>query len=292
VRGDDHVSNTPKHVLLLEALGADVPRFAHVPLILGTDRKRLSKRHGATSVMEYARAGYLPGAMVNFLAMLGWSPGGDEELLPVDELSSRFALEDVGHSAGVFDQEKLAWMNRHYMKTAPPGRLAAESIRYFLKARFILQRTDEAMEYLASLLPMSVGSVDRLEEIPDRVRFIFAFDAAETLARPGVAAVLREAGARDVIAALAQEISGPILDKETFRAVAARVRERTGHKGKALFHPIRAALTGETAGPELDLAVPAIDRGAALPAAARVVGVTNCQERARAFAREIGVNPS
>nr|MBA3297581.1 glutamate--tRNA ligase [Acidobacteriota bacterium] len=292
IRGEDHISNTPRQVLLYQALGFTPPQFAHLSLVMGPDHTPLSKRHGATSVAEFRERGYLPEALVNYLALIGWSPGGDEELLPVDELSSRFALEDVGHSAGVFDQEKLAWMNRHYMKTAPPGRLAAESIRYFLKARFILLRTDEAMEYLASLLPMSVGSVDRLEEIPDRVRFIFVFDAADTLARPEVAAVLREAGARDVIAALAQEISGPILDKETFRAVAARVRERTGHKGRALFHPIRAALTGETAGPELDLAVPAIDRGAALPAAARVVGITNCQERARAFAREIGVNPS
>ncbi|HXG55335.1 MAG TPA: glutamate--tRNA ligase [Vicinamibacterales bacterium] len=292
IRGEDHISNTPRQVLLYQALGFTPPQFAHLSLVMGPDHTPLSKRHGATSVAEFRERGYLPEALVNYLALLGWSPGGDEELLPVEELSSRFALEDVGHSAGVFDQDKLAWMNRHYMKAATPGRLAAEAVRYFLKAGFITQRTDEAMEYLASLLPMSVGSVDRMEEIPDRVRFIFAFDAAEALARPEVAAVLGEPGARDVIAALAQEIAGPLLDKEAFRAVATRVRERTGHKGKALFHPIRAALTGETAGPELDLAVPAIDRGAALPAAARVVRVMGCQERVRAFAREMGARPT
>jgi nondiscriminating glutamyl-tRNA synthetase len=284
IRGEDHISNTPRQVLLYQALGFAPPLFAHLSLVMGPDHTPLSKRHGATSVAEFRERGYLPEALVNYLALIGWSPGDDEELLPIEELASRFALEDVGHSAGVFDQEKLAWMNRHYMKAASPGRLAAESVRYFLKTGFIQQRTDAAMEYLASLLPLSVGSVDRLEEIPDRVRFIFAFDAADALARPEVAAVLEESGAREVIGALAEEISGPLLDKDSFRAVATRVRERTSQKGKALFHPIRAAITGETAGPELDLAVPAIDRGAGLPPSARVLPIVSCKERADAFA--------
>jgi nondiscriminating glutamyl-tRNA synthetase len=178
-------------------------------------------------------------------------------------------------------------MNRHYMKAAAPGRLAAESLRYFLRAGFVLQRTDAAVEYVATLLPLTVASVDRLEEIPDRVRFIFAFDAAEAIARPEVAAVVEEPGAREVIAALASEITGPLLDKESFRSVANRVKEKTGMKGKALFHPIRAALTGDTGGPELDLAVPAIDRGALLPASARVAPVASCRERAIAFAQRV-----
>ena len=130
---------------------------------------------------EFRERGYLPEALVNYLALIGWSPGSDDELLPIEELASRFALEDVGHSPGVFDPEKLAWVNRHYMKAASPGRLAAESAHYFLSAGFMQQRTDAAMEYVASLLPMAVGSVDRLEEIPDRVRFIFAFDTAAAL---------------------------------------------------------------------------------------------------------------
>ena len=273
IRGEDHISNTPRQVLLYQALGFTPPQFAHLSLVMGPDHTPLSKRHGATSVAEFRERGYLPEALVNYLALIGWSPGGDEELLPIQELSRRFALEDVGHSAGVFDQEKLAWMNRHYMKAAASGRLAAEAARYFLKHGFIEQRTDAAMEYLSSLLPLAVASVDRLEEIPDRVRFIFAFDAAEAVARPEVAAVLEEPGAREVIAALAAEIHGPLLDRDAFRAAATRVKERTGYKGKALFHPIRAALTGETGGPELDLAVPAIDRGAALPPSARVARI-------------------
>ena len=287
IRGEDHISNTPRQVLLYQALGFAPPQFAHLALVMGPDHTPLSKRHGATSVAEFRARGYLPEALVNYLALIGWSPGGDEELLPVDELARRFAIEDVGHSAGVFDVEKLAWMNRHYMKEAAPARLAAESMRYFLAKGYVKRRTDEAVEYVASILPMAVGSVDRLEEIPDRLRFIFEFDATAALTRDEVGHVVREPAARSVIEALAREIEGPLLDKETFRAVAGRVRSATGQKGKALFHPIRVALTGESGGPELDLAVPAIDRGAALCPQVALARIVSCRERAVAFARAI-----
>ena len=287
IRGEDHISNTPRQVLMYQALGFTPPSFAHLSLVMGPDHTPLSKRHGATSVAEFRGRGYLPEALVNYLALIGWSPGENEELLPIEELARRFNVEDVGHSAGVFDQEKLAWMNRHYMRAATPSRLAAESLRYFTRAGFIGGRTPEAMEYLASLLPLAVGSVDRLEEIPERVRFVFAYDAGAALRRPEVAATMAEPGARAVVAALAAEIPGPLLDREAFRAAANRVKEKTGQKGKALFHPIRVALTGEGGGPELDLSIPAIDRGAMLPSSAKVSKVLSCHERASAFARAI-----
>ena len=119
IRGDDHISNTPKHVLLFEALGAPVPRFAHVPLILGSDKKRLSKRHGATSVTEYQRQGYLPDAMVNFLALLGWSPGDDRELMSTTELIESFSLDGISGGNAVFNTEKLDWMNGQYIARMP-----------------------------------------------------------------------------------------------------------------------------------------------------------------------------
>jgi nondiscriminating glutamyl-tRNA synthetase len=288
IRGEDHISNTPRQVLLYQALGFTPPEFAHLSLVMGPDHTPLSKRHGATSVSEFRERGYLPEALVNYLALIGWSPGDDEELVPIQELARRFALEDVGHSAGIFDQEKLAWMNRHYMKEAAPARLAAESVRYFLSRGYLRRRTDDAMEYLVSVLPMAlVGSVDRLEEIPDRLKFLFEFDPAVALARNEVAGVLHESGARQVIAALADAIETPLKDRESFRAMANRVKERTGLKGKALFHPIRVAFTGEDAGPELDVAVPAIERGAALQPGAGLAPILGCRERAIAFAAEI-----
>jgi nondiscriminating glutamyl-tRNA synthetase len=287
IRGEDHISNTPRQVLLYQALGFSPPEFAHLSLVMGPDHTPLSKRHGATSVAEFRERGYLPEALVNYLALIGWSPGGDEELLPIQELARRFALEDVGHSAGVFDQEKLAWMNRHYMKEAAPARLAAESIRYFIARGYLRRRTDDAMDFVTSLLPMAVGSVDRLEEIPDRLRFLFEYDPAAALTREEVAGVLHETGAREVIAALPEAIQGPLVDRDAFRAMANRVKERTGMKGKALFHPIRVALTGEGAGPELDLAVPAIERGAAVSPSAGVAPILSCRDRAVSFADEI-----
>jgi glutamyl-tRNA synthetase/nondiscriminating glutamyl-tRNA synthetase len=295
VRGEDHISNTPRQILLYQALAFSPPEFAHLSLVMGPDHTPLSKRHGATSVSEFRLKGYLPEALVNYLALIGWSPrgtsrepGGDEELLPIGELARRFAIEDVGHSAGVFDQEKLAWMNRHYMKVAAPTRLVAESLRYFIARGFVTRRTDQAMDYLVGLLPMAVGSVDRLEEIPERVRFVFQFEPAASLARPDVAEVLEAPGARDVIAVLAEELAtAGRLDRESFRAAAGHVRQRTGQKGRPLFHPIRVALTGEAGGPELDLAVPAIERGADLPASSGVARVIGCRERARLFANAI-----
>ena len=130
IRGDDHISNTPKHVLLFEAMGAPVPRFAHVPLILGADKKRLSKRHGATSVMEYERQGYFSAAMVNFLALLGWSPGDDRELLSKTELIEAFSLEAISGGNAVFNTEKLDWMNGQYI-----GRMSADELSAALAPR-------------------------------------------------------------------------------------------------------------------------------------------------------------
>ena len=131
IRGDDHISNTPKHVLLFEALGATMPRFAHVPLILGADKKRLSKRHGATSVMEYERQGYFSAAMVNFLALLGWSPGDDRELLSRSELIEAFSLEAISGGNAVFNTEKLDWMNGQYI-----GRIVADELATAVAPRF------------------------------------------------------------------------------------------------------------------------------------------------------------
>jgi glutamyl-tRNA synthetase/nondiscriminating glutamyl-tRNA synthetase len=294
IRGEDHISNTPRQLLLYQALGFAPPHFAHLALVMGPDHTPLSKRHGATSVAEFRLRGFLPEALINYLALIGWSPGAAaddpgaiEERLPVGELARRFRIEDVGHSAGIFDVDKLSWMNRHYMKAAAPGRVAAESIRYFIARGYVKRRTDEAIDYIVSLLPMAVGSVDRLEEIPDRLHFIFDFDPSASLHRDDVRQVLAQRGAREVVLALPDAIEGPLTDRDVFRAAAAKVRERTGLKGKALFHPIRVALTGSDGGPELDLALPAIDRGAALSSQAAVARVIACRERAQLFARAI-----
>jgi len=286
VRGEDHISNTPRQLLLYEAFGWTPPAFAHVSLVMGPDHAPLSKRHGATSVGEFRARGYLPEALTNYLALLGWSPGEGEELLALDELATRFRLEDVGKSPGIFDFEKLAWVNRHYLKLASPVRLAALSVAHLKNAGFLLEPTPKDLAFLAQVVPSVAAAVDRLEQVPLRLKFLFDYSAQRALEMPGV----REEAeaARAVVEALAEELitAPPMLDREGFRAVAARVREKTGQKGKALFHPLRLVLTGEPEGLELDVAVPAIEHGAALEqSGSGFVEILSARERAEEFMR-------
>jgi len=283
IRGEDHISNTPRQMLMYEALGSAPPAFAHLSLVLGPDHAPLSKRHGATSVAEFRERGYLPEALVNYLALLGWSPGENQEILPAREMAQRFDLATVSHSAAVFDTAKLAWMNRHYMKEADPKRNARLALPYFHAAGFVASETGVSLAFVESLLPMAVGSIDRLEEIPERVATIFAWDAATAAAMVAV-----ESDGPRAVAAFSDALTGlGPLDREAFRTAAARARQATGLKGRALFHPIRVALTGADSGPELDLAVPAIDRGAGLPADGGVVAIVSCAHRVADVTRRL-----
>jgi glutamyl-tRNA synthetase len=291
VRGEDHISNTPRQILLYEAFGWTPPIFAHVSMVLGPDHGRLSKRHGATSVAEFRAQGVLPEALTNYLALIGWSPGEGQEIVERAELVRRFRLEDVGHSAGVFDVEKLAWMNRHYLKQASPDRLAALAVPYLRREGWVTEPTGDGLAFLASVVAIAAASVDRLDEVPARLRFLFDYSAERALTLPGVR---DEAdAARPVLSALAEVLAdGEALgDREAFRAAVARVRERTGVKGKPLLHPIRLALMGEPEGVELDLAVPAMARGAQLDAAG-LRAIASPAARAAAFVDALGRPPA
>jgi glutamyl-tRNA synthetase/nondiscriminating glutamyl-tRNA synthetase len=294
IRGEDHISNTPRQVLLYEAMGFTPPVFAHLALVLGPDHSPLSKRHGATSVAEFRSKGYLPEALVNYLALIGWSPrhgtssSDADELMSIDELARRFSLDGVGHTAGVFDEDKLAWVNRHYMKTADPLRIARLSVPYFVEAGVAMTPTAGGLEFLASAMAMASASVDRLNQVPARLALLFDYDVSRALGDPGIHGEMSAPEARAVAAGLAEELaSAPRLDRDRFRAVANQVKARTGQKARDLFHPIRIALTGRADGPELDLAVPAIDRGAELPPGAGMPAILGCRERAAAFAKAL-----
>ncbi len=309
IRGEDHISNTPRQVLLYEAFGWTPPQFAHLSLVLGPDHAPLSKRHGATSVAEFRGRGYLPEALFNYLALIGWggrhegpTHGGSEderraglsdpprsdapELMPALEMARHFRLEDVSHSAGVFDEDKLAWVNRHYLKSLSAARLVDEALP-FLRARGQVTGPLDAagQDWLELVVPQAAASVDRLSQIPDRLHTVFSFDASATLGDAQLGRELTEPAAAAVVRALAEVLQGSprLLDREAFRTAAARVKEATGQKGRALFHPIRVALTGAAEGPELNLIVPAIDRGAALPAQSGVAPIIGCRERAAAI---------
>ena len=272
IRGEDHISNTPRQILLYEAYGYQPPTFAHLSLVMGPDHAPLSKRHGATSVREFRDKGYLPEALVNYLALIGWSPGQNEELLPAEELARRFRLENVAHSAGVFYEDKLAWANRHYLKLCDPDRLATLAEPHLRERHQIAgDLSPDARAWLVSVLPGMAASVDRLPQLADRLDSVFRFEATTETIDANLAK------------ALAEELAASprLTDKDAFRALANRVKDRTGLKGKNLFHPIRVILTGSHEGPELDLIVPAIDRAVGLSGLAPVIG---CRERAAAVA--------
>jgi glutamyl/glutaminyl-tRNA synthetase len=201
-------------------------------------------------------------------------------------MAKRFSLSDVGHSASVFDEEKLAWVNRHYLKDADHERLTRLSMPYLERAGCITGRLKpEGFAYLASLVPLFNTSVDRLEQVPMRVRQLFQFSAVAALEDATIRSEASEGPAREVIAALAAELQEAprLVDKVAFRASADRVKQKTGQKGRALFHPIRIALTGAADGPELDLLVPAIERGADLDASSGIARITGARERAEQF---------
>ena len=251
VRGDDHISNTPKQVLLYGAFGKVPPAFAHVPLIMGPDKKRLSKRHGATSVMEYPRLGYLPEAMTNFLALLGWSPGTDQELFTREELIARFALEGISGGNAVFNREKLDWFNQQHIIRLPAAELITR-LKPLLEASGLWkQEYDGARrEWLAAVIELLKPRVRRLDEFADgAVPFL-----RETVEReePAVRKHLAKAELREPLEALRDAFDAtPSFDAPALEATLRRLAEARGLKAAALIHATRVAVTGRSASPGL-----------------------------------------
>jgi glutamyl-tRNA synthetase len=251
IRGDDHISNTPKHVLLFTAFGHEAPRFAHVPLILGSDKKRLSKRHGATSVMEYHRLGYLPEAMVNFLVLLGWSPGDHRELFTRDEVTAAFSIEGISGGNAVFNSEKLDWFNQQHIMRLPLDDLAARVAPLLAEAglwRSAFGSTER--QWLLRLLELYRPRIKRLPQFVEDARPFLeedvAFDEAAVkkhLSAPGMRAHIEE---------LANAFGrGSAFDSPTLEAVLRSTAEARGVKAAALIHATRVAVTGRAVSPGL-----------------------------------------
>jgi len=244
VRGDDHINNTPRQIQLYEALGYPVPEFAHVPMILGSDKARLSKRHGATSVMAYRDMGYLPEAMVNYLVRLGWS-FGDEEIFSMNELIEKFSLDNVGRSAGVFNPEKLLWLNAHYIKNGDPSRLAA-LVKPILEREGTLLDNGPALEKVVVTLQERART---LVEMAEGAHFYYAnqidYDP-DALAKhlPIEKAPMLECLAKH-LSALSEFTETSI--EEGFKATLEELGVKMGKVGPG----VRVALTGVTQSPSL-----------------------------------------
>jgi glutamyl-tRNA synthetase/nondiscriminating glutamyl-tRNA synthetase len=268
IRGDDHLSNTPKQVAIYEAFGWQVPEFAHLSTILGADRERLSKRHGATSIASFREAGYLPGATVNYLALLGWgAEDGKTETFTLEELTRTFSIERVTPSPAIFDFEKLNWLNRHYLKQAAPERLAALAWNYFSDRLPPWDLKEDGLHnWFCRLLAIFVPYVDHLDQLPAKATVVFGFDPEAARDSEENAPVLAADSSRIVLTELADRVrvhSEPVTP-ELFKKWMNEVKTATGVKGKELFHPVRVALTGAHSGPDFDKLLPLIEDGAAL----------------------------
>ena len=253
IRGDDHISNTPKQILLYQALGVPPPRFAHLPLILGTDKKRLSKRHGATSVLDYRDAGFLPDAMFNFLALLGWNPGDERVKMTHDELIASFDLSGVGTSGAVFDLTKLEWLNGQYITEMDADTFAAA-------ARDVLRNDGlwdgaydrSRREWFLAVLSLVKPRVRTLAAITDEGRFFFDPSDAFDYPPEAVAKHLKgEAFPRGLTAACETLEGLPDWTAAAIEPVIRDLAASLGLSAGALIHPIRLAVTGRTASPGL-----------------------------------------
>jgi nondiscriminating glutamyl-tRNA synthetase len=248
IRGDDHISNTPKQVLLYEALGFPIPKFAHLPLILAKEGGRLSKRKGATAISEYREMGYLAKPLVNFLMLLGWSPGENREIIDINEAIKIFDIRHINKTAAVLDMDKLSWLNNQYLKNEDPEKLA-EALIPELAARKLIDKDNFDRNYLVSLVKLLQARLTVLSDFVARADFFFIDDFP----------IDPKAQEKFLSRDFSKEFSLFLqrLDKlsnfevaqieESFRQMANEL----GVEAKELIHPIRVALTGKTVGPGL-----------------------------------------
>ena len=244
IRGDDHISNTPKQIMLYEAFGARTPQFGHLPLILGPDKKRLSKRHGSVAVEEYRNQGILPEALVNFLALLGWNPGDEREVMSREELTEAFDLSRVNSSNAVFDTKKLQWMNGKYLSLIPMDSFL-QQLEPYLEDRTWMQ--DPAFRARVELMRTRAVTMRELPPLLEPFyRIDFAYDAAaleKTKKDPAVAGWLRE------FAGMLEQ--APQWEKQALEGLLREFSTAKSIKPAVVIHPLRLAVSGKTAGPGL-----------------------------------------
>lgn len=247
IRGEDHISNTPKQILMYEALGFKVPKFGHLPLIMGADGARLSKRFGAVAVTDYRGEGFLPDALVNYLMLLGWSPGGDREIIALKNAIEKFSIKKINKTAAQFNMEKLKWINGEYIKARPAGEIADLLVPLLKEEGYLTKEPDR--EWLLMVVGLFKNRMLTLRDFLERADFLFkeppdlSGESREELRRPGLGGLF---------AALAESLKSlDVFDvQHTEKAFRSLVEER-GIKSGDLVHPVRLALTGRAVGPGL-----------------------------------------
>jgi glutamyl-tRNA synthetase len=253
IRGDDHINNTPRQINILRALGATPPLYAHVPMILGSDGKRLSKRHGAVSVMQYREDGFLPQALLNYLVRLGWSHG-DQEIFSVAEMIEFFEIHDINRAPAAFNQEKLLWLNQHYIKNSDPEETAKELAWHMQQVGIDITQGPP----LAEIVKVQAERAKTLREMAEKSRYFYSdtvkynAEAVSKCLTPDIKPALEEM--------MAELTTLTVWDKEAIHQVIVGVTERLGLKLGKVAQPIRVAVTGDTVSPSIDLTLMLLGR--------------------------------
>lgn len=250
VRGEEWLPSTPKHIMLYEAFGWEKPEYVHLPAVLNQDRKKLSKRQGDVSVEDFRSHGYLPEGLVNYLALVGWSSDDNEEILSMDQLVEKFTFDRVAKAGGVFDKNKLDWVNAHYIRAMEPEELTKLAIPYLDAAGlFPKESAPGHMGWLTTMVATVQESLSRIEEVPEKTAFLFGDleiteeEALEILKGEQVPALLD---------AMEKELSTvEKIDMDYAKGLMKKIQKATGVKGKNLYMPVRAAISGNVHGPEL-----------------------------------------
>jgi nondiscriminating glutamyl-tRNA synthetase len=264
IRGEDHISNTPRQILLYRALSLVPPSFAHLSLVMGKDNTRLSKRHGATAVDQFQKDGILSPALFNYLALLGWAPPEDKEVLSREELVRLFALEKVSRSAAIFDYDKLYWINRQHAKTISARQMAELAYPHVKAAGLFPQDMTEAhWDWLEKVVTIFIERVNRFADFPSQLDMLFKYAPQEM--DEEIKREMKGGCALKVIQRFGQKIAGiQEFDYDLFVAFTQAIKQDTGCKGKDLYHPLRIALTTQGSGLDLDKFIPLVEEGAKL----------------------------
>ena len=251
VRGEEWLPSTPKHVYLYEVLGWEKPEFIHLPTVLNSDRKKLSKRQGDVSVEDFRESGYLPDALINYLALVGWSPDDNQEIMTMDEMIEKFSFDRVSKTGGIFDKKKLDWVNAHYIKEKDDADLLELVKPYLIEAGLI----DEAFvephrEWLLILMNTIKEGMSTLKEAPEKAAFVF--EEMPEITEENLLEILSGEQVPELIAALEEEIGAmEEVDLDSAKGLMKKIQKSTGIKGKNLFMPTRILITGMEHGPEL-----------------------------------------
>lgn len=250
VRGEEWLPSTPKHVYLYEVFGWEKPIYVHLPTVLNKERKKLSKRHGDVSVDDFKNKGYFPDGLINYLALVGWSPEDNEEILSMDDLTEQFSFERVSKTGGIFDKDKLDWVNGHYIRSASVEKVTEMAIPYLKEAGFI---DDEFIEnrydWIKLLVQTVQESLHTVEEIIEKVRFMFK-NNIEIIDDNAIESIKGE-NVPSILTAIKDELDNiEEIDDEYVKGFMKIIQKSTGVKGKSLFMPVRIALTGSEHGPE------------------------------------------